>query len=1122
MMPAPSIFCNKCETFMLDAMTCPNCGWESRQEPNGNDRLFWSQSLQTILGEPHTKFAKAANSIIVSTEKKNSDHTRTGTIVALNINDGNIRWQFSLDKGRISRIISKAGNLLLVGSQDMRTLPVDNNNLIALDAQTGKVAWTLDIEAHSLSPAAVLNDTVFVTTNNYKGIAVDKKSGTKLWEINELPAWSSELPTVGDSQFIFGSRDPVLTLVDAKTGEKGVLFTGKEPFLSEFAYKNNILFSPCMDKHLYAFDVATLKMKWKAQLARGASSPPVIGKHLYIGVKETVEGRPAYSLWAVDTQSGERVWRFETTKHILAPPVVLENTLIVTSRDGHLYEISSETGEEQWSYKVEGRIVTQPTCINNLICFGTKEGQIYTVYRDHNHQVELESADLYRASEQWDLAGVADVLNGNYYAAAQDFEKLGETNKSAQLYEHVQDWEKAATLYLSGEKVERAIYCYQKAGDRAGEAKALISVKRFEEAGDIFKSIKQMTEAAAAYEKAGRMNQAAACYEAAGKQQNAVRIYLALQKPEEAARIYIENKDIDKAVKVYKETGLPRKAVELLRKQGRLTEAVEVLTELEEWEEAANICLEDKDTSSAAKLFERAKRWVQAAELWLESKEFNRAAELYRQIGDLKKAANLYEELKDLDTAKKLYKQLQDANSLKRLSYWEEAADVYLQMEPPLALEAAKCYEEAGNWSKAAELFAQNSRYEKSARSWLKIGESEKALEVIQRAEPGQSKAKFLEELKAPDEAALVWIGISKPNEAVRLYLQMGRTQDAFDLLRANRAWQSLKDLANELNEHEQEARACIELVRDKSWDQQVDLYYSAAQALVRAAKKYEQEQSREISDIANLWEEAADCFEQAFERDSVAECRNEVRRLRKEPFVEVSIMTEGALIAEEWGYLHIGVNNVGYGPAFLISFHILSDLFEGEDFFRSQKIRGLRQGQHDILKLRIRPKLDAIGEAAPLDVELSYSLPNREEFKRIIRCVLLVKRSPSQQITPLELTPNSITTSGNTIIQIYSDDNRIRARSSTILQGIPDGLNEEDMAILRYYRHFLVEYFSYEELQSLCFDLGILHDHLEGKTVPTKADALIIYCYQRSLVDKLHDRLFELRPHLKLPGGSS
>lgn len=1118
MMSVPQIFCNKCDTLILDAGTCPGCGWKRLENQDNSERLVWNQSVEAKLGEPYTKFTIIKNILIVCAEKKNNDRTRTGIISAFDINDGRVLWRFPLDEGRVSRFLTKAGEYLLVGSQDMRTLPDNNNKLISLDGKTGEIVWDIEIVAHSLSPVTVLDGVAFFTTNNYKGVAIDIVNGSRIWEIDELPAWSPEPPTAGDSQFLFGSRDPILTIVDAKKGIKDTFYTGKDPFLSEFAVKDNSLFAPCWDKYLYAFEISTRNILWKIPLGRGASSPPTIGKHLYIGVKETSEGKPVYGLWAVDIDSGDLIWKFRTAKHILAPPTILEDSIIVASRDGNIYEIDSDTGEEQWSFKVDGQIVSQPIYTNNLISIGTREGQIYTIYRNLHSWSDLDKAETYRANKQWDLAGVTSALAGDFSTAGKDFEILEEPYKAAQLFEYAHDWEKSAALYLSINKTDQAIHCYRKAENRAGEAKSLIIAKRFEEAGELYKSIEDMAEAASAYEKAGRLNQAAVCYEAAGEKQTAIKIYLALQKPESAAQIYIENGDTDKAVEVYKEFGLTQRAADVLRKDGRLTDAVEVLAQKEQWEDAAKIWLEEGEIPSAAKLFERAKRWVRAADLWLESKEYNRAAELYRQIGDLSKAANLYEQIKDIDTATNLYNQLKDANSLKRLSRWEDAAVIYLQTNPPLEMEAAKCFEQAGIWSKSAELYANIQMYEKSARCWLNIDETNKALEMSQLATPSDNKAKLLEELGAIDEAVLVWIEIEQPNEAVNLYIRTGRTQEAFDLLIANKAWRKLKELANDLNEYEQEARACIELARDASWDRQVDLYFSAGQSLVRAARKYEDEQSRDEAIIANLWEEAADCFEKAFEKDSVAECNNEARRLRKEPLVEVTMMTEGSLFAEQWGYLHINVKNVGYGPAFLISFRIISDLFEGQDFLHSKKIRGLREGKNDVIKLRVRPKLEALGEAAPLDVELSYSLPNRNEFTRVIRGVVTVKQASSQQITPVNLTPNSTTSTGNTIVYVYSDDSRIIARSPELPEDQKSGSNEKNLEFMRKYRELLSEFFDRNELQTLCFDLGVPHDHLTGTTVPTKAEALVRYCYQRGNLTKLRERILELRPQLNLP----
>ncbi|MBE2220700.1 MAG: tetratricopeptide repeat protein [Anaerolineae bacterium] len=58
-------------------------------------------------------------------------------------------------------------------------------------------------------------------------------------------------------------------------------------------------------------------------------------------------------------------------------------------------------------------------------------------------------------------------------------------------------------------------------------------------------------------------------------------------------------------------------------------------------------------------------------------------------------------------------------------------------------------------------------------------------------------------------------------------------------------------------------------------------------------------------------------------------------------------------------------------------------------------------------------------------------------------------------------------------------------------------------------------QYFSADELQALCLDLGVDYDDLEGGTRQAKATSLVGYCNRRDLRASLIARCAELRPHV-------
>lgn len=82
-------------------------------------------------------------------------------------------------------------------------------------------------------------------------------------------------------------------------------------------------------------------------------------------------------------------------------------------------------------------------------------------------------------------------------------------------------------------------------------------------------------------------------------------------------------------------------------------------------------------------------------------------------------------------------------------------------------------------------------------------------------------------------------------------------------------------------------------------------------------------------------------------------------------------------------------------------------------------------------MHLRVRPNPDAVGTTVPLDIEISYELPNRQEFASKIRCQVPVRRrdpqiTPSQPWTPTGgITPPAVVNISGGKVQFLAGEAR-------------------------------------------------------------------------------------------------
>jgi outer membrane protein assembly factor BamB len=121
------------------------------------------------------------------------------------------------------------------------------------------------------------------------------------------------------------------------------------------------------------------------------SAPVLVDNYLYMGA---YDGK----VYAVDTDSREEVWRFETDGPIVGDVVIADNTLFVGSADGRLYALdlaglgnASEngTGDDgepalKWPQPFEtgDKVWTMPVVADGIVYFGSLDKKFYAVKAD--------------------------------------------------------------------------------------------------------------------------------------------------------------------------------------------------------------------------------------------------------------------------------------------------------------------------------------------------------------------------------------------------------------------------------------------------------------------------------------------------------------------------------------------------------------------------------------------------------------------------------------------------------------------------------------------------------------------------------------------------------------------
>jgi len=128
---------------------------------------------------------------------------------------------------------------------------------------------------------------------------------------------------------------------------------------------NDMIYFGCRDNNLYAIDIDG-KLRWKFRTQDMIKSYPVVNpkKHaLYCGSDD-------FNLYALNSETGELIWKYKTDGPIMAAPVYAKGMVLFGSWDCFLYALDAETGDLVWRFKTsssfqspiepEIRIETEP------------------------------------------------------------------------------------------------------------------------------------------------------------------------------------------------------------------------------------------------------------------------------------------------------------------------------------------------------------------------------------------------------------------------------------------------------------------------------------------------------------------------------------------------------------------------------------------------------------------------------------------------------------------------------------------------------------------------------------------------------------------------------------------
>jgi outer membrane protein assembly factor BamB/tetratricopeptide (TPR) repeat protein len=491
----------------------------------------------------------------------------------------------------------------------------------------------------------------------------------------------------------------------------------------------------------------------------------------------------------------------------------------------------------------------------------------------------------------------------------------------------------------------------------------------------------------------------------------------------------------------------------------------------------------------AARLYTRAEYYQEAGAEWEAAGLLTRARDCYRSANALADLARVQIELNE---------KLEAARTYEKAELFERAAELF--QENGQLLSAARAYERAELLNKAAPLYEEVGERLLAARLYFASDEPDKAQAIW-------------EDLGAWEAAVETLVGHDKLLAAAQLleqHDQLERAAELFEqahditsalLARSKLAqWELVAKLALQLGDYKQAADAF----------QQLGEIRSAASAYEQAADKLVTAQSVDKRLIASLFEKAAQLYTTIGDERQSEICQYKAVRDGALPSLTLRLEPHEPLVGKGWRRLKFSIQNNGFGAAYALHVEI-NGRFVIDHQETSELPHILIPATQRQLSISIQPKEGEIGQV-PLGITIEYADEHQivrrmsERFYLDVHAQASGNTPVSEQVVPVAL-PSRVDEVVLTLdFQGQGSESKIEWRSSvsktTLFSTFTAPYQGEDLLLINRALNNLQA--STEALSRKDFE------NLRRLRIPVAADNQLDHSFHRSIGLELYRAIFE------------
>lgn len=295
-----------------------------------------------------------------------------GSIVSVRLSDGGLIWKSDIG-GTLSASPAVDNKNVFVASESLPTpksvYPQATGVLRALSRQSGLTSWMRTLPSPVRGVINVNAQTLFVTSSDGRLYALRKETG----EIRWIKYSSSPFSTINllDGQTLYASDTyGDILAIELENGKTLWRYRTRKPLRASVAVYGNMVYAGTADGFVYAIDRTTGRLRWRVRT--GAAIQAVLA-----GEKWVLATSLDNFVYCLSPQNGAKVWKRQLAGRVTAPPLVLNNHVLLAPLVGdECVVLNLEDGKKVNSIYVgeDNNTEAAPLLTTDALLLTTREG----------------------------------------------------------------------------------------------------------------------------------------------------------------------------------------------------------------------------------------------------------------------------------------------------------------------------------------------------------------------------------------------------------------------------------------------------------------------------------------------------------------------------------------------------------------------------------------------------------------------------------------------------------------------------------------------------------------------------------------------------------------------------